>query len=119
LLNRIVLYVRDVQQSAQFYAQHFGFVRLDGDPGDRITELRHPHGGASLMLHKAGRAQKMGQVLVKLVFDVEHVAAFVAARAASGLHFGSLHQADGYDFANAKDPDGNSISVSSRAYRSG
>jgi len=118
LLNRILLYTRDVDATARFYAQHFGFIRMD-DPDERITELRHPQGGAILMLHKAGKAQRMGQVLVKLVFDVEDVAAFVAACAASGLHFGSLHQADGYDFANAKDPDGNSISVSGRAYRSG
>ena len=28
-----------------------------------------------------------------------------------------IHQANGYQFANAKDPDENAISVSSRAYR--
>ncbi|WEZ83317.1 VOC family protein [Rhizobium sp. 32-5/1] len=116
MLTRIVLYTRDVDATARFYEQHFSFIQMD-DPGDRITELRHPEGGAILMLHKAGKAQRMGQVLVKLVFDVEDVAAYIAARASDGLAFGPIHHADGYTYANAKDPDGNSISVSSRAFR--
>lgn len=116
MLNRIMLYTRDVDATARFYEQHFGFIRMD-DPGDRITELRHPQGGAILMLHKTGKAQKMGQVLVKLVFDVEDVSAHAARCTSDGLAFGPIHQADGYAFANAKDPDGNSISVSSRAFR--
>jgi len=52
-----------------------------------------------------------------LVFAVEDVEAFKAKSAALGLAFGSTHQANGYAFANAKDPDKNSISISSRAYR--
>ena len=32
---------------------------------------------------------------------------------------GAIHQANGYQFANAKDPDKNSVSISSRAFRSG
>lgn len=115
-LNRITLYVRDVEESAGFYAKHFGF-EVFREEGDRIVELTHPDGGASLMLHPAAKSQKMGQVLVKLVFDVEDVAAFCAARAKEGLSFGSLHKGEDYVFANAKDPDKNSISVSSRAFR--
>jgi hypothetical protein len=34
-----------------------------------------------------------------------------------GLKFGATHRADGYVFANAKDPDKNSVSISSRAFR--
>ena len=37
--------------------------------------------------------------------------------AAQGLAFGAIHKGDGYAFANAKDPAGNPVSVSSRAYR--
>jgi hypothetical protein len=55
--------------------------------------------------------------MVKLVFDVEEVAEFAKCAAARGLKFSSIRQADGYAFANAKDPDGNSISISSRAFR--
>ena len=114
-LGRITLYVRDVEAAVTFYQKHLGVVPLR-PPGDRIVELINPDGGASLMLHAAAKAQKMGQVLVKLGFDVEDVAGFCAARAAEGLMFGPLHKADGYVFANATDLDGNPIAVSSRAF---
>jgi hypothetical protein len=39
------------------------------------------------------------------------------AAANKGLKFGAIHQANGYQFANAKDPDHNSVSISSRAFR--
>ena len=66
------------------------------------------------MLHPTGKGRKMGQTLVKLVFDVEDVPAFCARALEQGLAFGPIHQADGYCFPNAKDPTGNSVSVSSR-----
>jgi predicted enzyme related to lactoylglutathione lyase len=115
-LGRIVLYVRDVEATLAFYESHFGYVRSQ-DAGDRIVELVASDGGANLMVHPAGKAQKMGQVLVKLVFDIRDVEAFCAASAAKGLACGQVHQADGYCYANAKDPSGNAISVSSRAFR--
>ncbi|MGY5808544.1 VOC family protein [Rhizobium sp. LEGMi198b] len=115
-LGRLVLYARDVDATISFYEKHFGFKPLRQD-GDRIVELLAPDGGANLMIHPAGKAQKMGQVLVKLVFDVEDVEAFRAKCAGNGLEFGPLHQADGYVYANAQDPCGNSISISSRAFR--
>lgn len=115
-LTRIILYVRDVERSAAFYARHFGFSVLQS-PADRITELVPADGGAHLLLHKAGKAQKLGQVAVKLVFDIEDIPGFCATAKSQGLVFGTSHQADGYQFANAKDPDGNSLQVSSRAYR--
>lgn len=116
-LNRIILYVRDVDISASFYAFFFGF-RTFKTPTDRLTELVPENGGAHLLLHKAGKAQKLGQAAVKLVFDVADVAAFRADAAQKGLKFGAVHKADGYEFANAKDPDGNSVQISSRAFKS-
>jgi catechol 2,3-dioxygenase-like lactoylglutathione lyase family enzyme len=115
-LGRIILYVRDVERSAEFYARHFGY-ELHREAGDRIAELLGPDGAASIMLHPAAKSQKLGQVSVKLVFDVVDVERFVVAAGKAGLKFGALHRGDGYVFANAKDPDGNAISVSSRAYR--
>lgn len=53
----------------------------------------------------------------KPFFDVQDIATFCSAAKNNGLEFGSIHKADGYCFANAKDPDGNSIQVSSRAFR--
>ncbi len=115
-LNRITLYARDVEATVAFYERHFGFsvLRL---PGDRIVELVAPNGGANIMIHQAAKAVRTGQVTVKLVFDVEDVTGFCAASARNGLVFGPEHPADGYTYANAKDPCGNNIAVSSRAFR--
>jgi catechol 2,3-dioxygenase-like lactoylglutathione lyase family enzyme len=115
-LHRVLLYVADVEKVVRFYEKHFGFNAIR-DPADRLVELVHPDGGAHLMVHQLGKAQTPGQVLVKLVFDVKDVPAFCAKAAKEGLKFGTIHEADGYAFANAKDPAKNSISVSSRAFR--
>lgn len=98
-----------------FYCEHFGFTALHLE-SDRIVELVAPDGGANIMLHPMSAGRKEGQTLVKLVFDVPDVAAFCDAAAKRGLVFGSIHQADGYSFANTKDPAKNSVSVSSRAF---
>jgi hypothetical protein len=50
------------------------------------------------------------------MFDVEDVETFCATAKENGLNFGTIHRADGYVFANAKDPSGNSVQVSSRAF---
>ena len=115
-LGRIVLYTKRVEAMSSFYSKHFGF-EVRQDEGDRITELRSLSHGFILMLHPAGKAQKEGQVLVKLVFDVEDVQSFCETCRKNGLDFGPIHKADGYEFANAKDPSKNAISVSSRAFR--
>jgi catechol 2,3-dioxygenase-like lactoylglutathione lyase family enzyme len=115
ILNRIVLYVRDMQATCDFYERHFGFVAHRKD-GDRIVELRAAGGGAILMLHLAGKAVKTGQVTVKLGFDIEDVEGFKQQCLAQGLEFGSTRQADGYCFANAKDPNGNNIMIGNRAF---
>ncbi|WP_109480635.1 VOC family protein [Paraburkholderia sp. C35] len=115
-LNRILLYVKDIERTCAFYQRHFGFTAVH-DTDDRIVELFPPHGGAILMLHQAAKGVKAGQATVKLVFDVEDVEAFKAHCKAEGLTFGETHQASGYSFANAKDPDGNSVSISSRGFR--
>jgi predicted enzyme related to lactoylglutathione lyase len=115
-LNRLVLYARDVEGTVAFYEKHFGFrvLRL---PGDRIVELVAPHGGANIMVHAAAKGVRTGQATVKLVFDVEDVSGFCEKSARNGLIFGAEHRADGYSYANAKDPCGNTISVSSRGFR--
>lgn len=117
-LNRLLIYVRDLEQSAMFYSRHFGF-RIHQSPGDRITELILPGSAVRLMLHKAAKSQKLGQSAVKLVFDVEDVARFRETADLHGLAFGPIHQADGYSFANGKDPDGNRLQISSRAHVTG
>ncbi|VWC67050.1 lactoylglutathione lyase [Burkholderia aenigmatica] len=114
-LNRIMLYAKDVQATCAFYERHFGF-ECKFDPDGRIAELVSPHGGAIIMVHQAGKGLKSGQASVKLVFDIEDIEGFKDQCARRGLEFGASHGADGYSFANAKDPDGNSISISSRGF---
>ena len=117
VLGSILLYVHDMETVAEFYARHFAF-RIHRTAGDRIVELESPGGaGANIMLHPLGRGRKRGQTVAKLVFDVADVDAFCARAAAQGLEFGTVHRGDGYVFANARDPAGNSVSVSSRAFR--
>lgn len=93
-LNRLVIYAGNVEETARFYEKHFGF-KATSLPGDRIIELIAQDGGANIMLHQAAKGQRSGQST------------------------GAIHKADGYQFANAKDPCQNSISVSSRAFRKG
>jgi predicted enzyme related to lactoylglutathione lyase len=110
-----VIYTKKIEQLAEFYAKHFGFS-VTFVEGDRIVELTPQASGVAILLHPASARQKEGQALVKLVFDVEDVSAFCDAASSNGLKFGKIHQAGGYAFANAKDPSGNSVQVSSRAF---
>jgi catechol 2,3-dioxygenase-like lactoylglutathione lyase family enzyme len=117
-IARIVLYVRDIPTVAAFYEKHFGFVPLTGakaQPGSKgdWLELASPAGGCTLGLHQASKAQKSGAAM-KIAFAVRDVRGFKAARERAGLKFGVVHKAEGFEFANAKDPAGNSISISSR-----
>ncbi|PZX13966.1 VOC family protein [Celeribacter halophilus] len=114
-LGRLVIYTRKLDEMAAFYAQHFGFsVRRSAT--DRIVELTPKTSGATILLHPLSSAQKEGQVLVKLVFDVEDVEGFCRTAQSNGLTFGKIHKTDSYAFANAKDPAKNPIQISSRAF---
>lgn len=115
-LGTIIIYARDMRRTAAFYRDHFGFTTT-GEVFEGLIELHSARGGAGILIHQAAKSVKLGQVGVKLSFQVQDVKAFVLAAAQRGLQFGAVHQANGYQFANAKDPDQNAISVSSRAYR--
>ena len=114
-LGRVIIYTKRLEEVADFYCKYFGFeiLRL---AGDRIVELVSEGSGSNILLHPMSAGRKEGQTLVKLVFDVEDVEAFCRDAERRGLKFGSIHQADGYCFANAKDPANNSVSVSSRLF---
>ena len=114
-LGRLVIYTKKMNSMIAFYGQHFGY-EMHKNEGDRIIEMRPPQVDMPLLLHPASKGQKEGQSLIKLVFDVKEVSAFCEKAKARGLIFGKVHQADGYVFANAKDPSNNAIQVSSRAF---
>ena len=114
-ISRIALYVRDIPQIAAFYQKHFGFA-ID-DAGGDFTRLHSKDGGCAPVLLQAGKGQKMGQSCIKIVFDVPDVAAFREQSRAAGLIFGAIHQADGYEYANAHDPAKNPIQIASRHFK--
>jgi len=116
-LQTLILYARNMRATAEFYCMHFGFASsLEVVEG--LIELRATKGGAGLLIHQAAKSVKLGQAGVKLMFDVEDIEGFKQMAAAKGLAFGATHQANGYAFANAKDPDGNPVAISSRGFRS-
>jgi predicted enzyme related to lactoylglutathione lyase len=117
-LGTIIIYARDMKKTAAFYSENFGF-KTTGEVIEGLIELHATNGGAGILIHQAAKSVKLGQVGVKLSFHVPDVGAFAAAAAERGLKFGAVHEANGYQFANAKDPDKNSVSISSRAFRSG
>ena len=111
-IARIILYVKDIPAVAAFYERFFGMTPLPG-ASDGWLELTSASGGCTIALHKAAKSQKSGAAM-KLVFAVADVQAFVQAKGQEGLKFGVIHRAEGFEFCNAKDPGGNSISISSR-----
>ncbi|MFD1123702.1 VOC family protein [Methylophilus flavus] len=117
MLGTIIIYARDIPKTVAFYRDHFGF-ETTGEVVEGLVELRARNGGANILVHQAAKSVKLGQVGVKLSFHVHDVGQFVQASQGQGLKFGTIHQANGYSFANAKDPYNNSISISSRAFRS-
>ncbi|WP_227269241.1 VOC family protein [Roseobacter weihaiensis] len=112
-LGSLILYTTKIDEMIAFYAIHFGYSahRLNGD---RTIELRPPEGAVHLLLYPAAKGVRHGQAAVKLVFACDDVEGFCTKAATRGLRFGKRHRADGYVFANAKDPAGNSVSVSGR-----
>ena len=117
-LTRVILYVRDMEKSAAFYVRYFGFGRVESDADD-VIHLESSQNGLGLTLLQAAKSVKMGQASMKLVFQVDDVEAFKVRSEVAGLKFGATHEGPGYAFANAKDPSGNSIQISSRRFTKG
>lgn len=116
VLGTIIIYARDIHATAAFYSRHFGF-HTTGEVVEGLIELHAAGLGAGILIHQAAKSAKLGQAGVKLSFHVQDIEQFVETAKAHGLEFGPIHQANGYSFANAKDPDNNSISISSRSFR--
>lgn len=120
-IARIILYVKNIPKVAAFYQQIFGMTRIERTR-DGWQVLVSPDGGCPIALFKAAVSQKSGAAM-KLVFSVPDVQGFKRAAERKGAEFGPLHQAEHngkpYEFANAKDPNGNAISISSRGISKG
>ena len=114
-VSRVILYVKDVASVAAFYQQHFGMKPLPGNE-EGWVELSSGKRGCNIALHKVTPGQKSGAAM-KVVFGVSNVRKFIAEREADGLPFSPIHNPGGFEFANAKDPAGNSIQISSRGFK--
>ncbi|MBJ9986182.1 VOC family protein [Acinetobacter sp. S40] len=116
VLHTIIMYAKDMQRLAKFYQTYFAF---EGDDYSKegLIELNSPDQGITILIHQAAKSVKTGQANIKLVFSVEDIASFKSLCLSKGLIFGAIHQANGYQFANAKDTEGNSVSISSRIFR--
>jgi predicted enzyme related to lactoylglutathione lyase len=112
-ITRVILYVRDIPKVAAFYQRFFNLSPLPGAT-DSWLELAASSGGCSIALHKAAVSQKSGAAM-KIVFGVADVRSFKLAAEKDGLKFGVVHKVGDLEFANAKDPAGNSIQISNRA----
>lgn len=111
-IARVILYVKEIPSVASFYQRFFSMTPVPGAT-ETWLELVSPSGGCSIAFHRAAKSQKSGAA-IKLVFAVTDVEAFVEAKRREGLQFGPIHRPAGFQFANTKDPAGNSISISSR-----
>jgi len=116
-INCVILYVKDIPKVAAFYEKFFGMTRLPGAT-DGWVQLASPSGGCRIALHQAAVSQKSGAAM-KLVFTVADVPAFKTACEERGMKWGPVHVVKdlGHEYCNAKDPGGNSISISSRGMK--
>ena len=112
---RAILYVKDIPKVAEFYQRHFGMSPLP--PGEKgWLEMAGNPGGCTIALHQASAAQKSGAA-IKLVFGVADVRQFKSESERQGLKFGPIHTVGDFEFANTKDPAGNSIQIFSRGLK--
>jgi len=112
---RVILYVKNISKVAEFYQRHFGMSPVPSEEKGWL-EMTSTSGGCTIALHQASTAQKSGAA-IKLVFGVADVAKFKSERESDGLKFGPIHRFSNFEFANAKDPAGNSVQISSRGLR--
>jgi len=112
---RVILFVKDIPKVAAFYQRHFGMKPLgSAEPG--WLEMTSGPGGCNIALHQARAAQKSGTA-IKLVFGVADVRTFKSEREQDGLKFGAIHTTPDFEFADTKDPAGNSVQISSRGVK--
>jgi predicted enzyme related to lactoylglutathione lyase len=117
-LNRIIIFVGDVEKCGNFYRDVFGFTALPGGDADWI-ELET--GGCRLALHKAhGSKGRMNSPTGnsknphKIVFFAQDVEATRAAIVKRGAKMGKIHSYGSLTFCDGKDPEGHVFQISNR-----
>lgn len=114
--SAVTIYAKDIDKTVSFYTHHFDFTASDQSE-EKFIVLDHASSNFRIFVHKAGKGVNQGQACMKLVFVVKDVEGFKQKSLKSGLKFGSTHRGPGYEMANAKDPNGNSVQISSRVFK--
>src|ERR671910_657109 len=118
-LNHAVLFVRDADAAAAFYAKAFGFEELSRPEGMRAVFMRSPTGGNhhDLGLFEVGAAAPRpprGSVgLYHLAWEIDTIEA-LAEMAKSLTELGALTGASDHGVSKSlygRDPDGNEFEV--------
>jgi catechol-2,3-dioxygenase len=118
-LNHAVLFVRDADAAAAFYAKAFGFEELERPQGMRAVFMRSPTGGNhhDLGLFEVGpqapRPQRGSVGLYHLAWQIDTIEALAEmARRLEGL--GAMTGASDHGVSKSlygRDPDGNEFEV--------
>lgn len=119
-LNRIIIFVGDVEKCARFYVDAFGFTALASDqPAAEWMEL--DTGGCRLAFHKArGRDRRIGVPTGspmnphKIVFYADDVVAARTAILARGAVMGEICKFGSLVFCDGRDPEGHVFQISNR-----
>lgn len=109
-----MLYASDIEKTISFYEKYFNLSSIE-DKDNKLVCLFDENNREVIRLHKAGKAIKKNQARIKLIFEVLDIEKFIEISRINGLKFGVIHQGKDYKFSNAKDPDGNSVQITTRA----
>ena len=119
-LNRIIIFVGDVQKCADFFRDVFGFTAVPGDD-DPAEWIELDTGGCRLAFHKArGGKGRIGfptggsRNPHKIVFFAENVAAVRELLVKRGAKMGKLHQFGKLILCDGDDPEGHKFQISNR-----
>ena len=120
-LNRVIIFVGDVQKCARFYTDVFGFTALPSEHAS--TEwIELETGGCRLAFHKARGPDgpidaPTGSPMNphKVVFFAEDVEAARAAAVARGAVMGDVRRFGSLVLCDGQDPEGHVFQISNRA----
>ena len=107
-LRRIILFTPNLEAMTAFYRDIVGLKSL----GEEKGWVDFDAGACRLALH-AGPSE-IGKRAPKLAFFAADVASARASLMKRGARFGPVKSTAHFDMCDGKDPDGNSISLSSR-----
>ena len=110
-IARIILYVKNVEKTAEFYQRVFE-LKIVGSPEKGWIELGA--GGCNIALHQAAKTADFRRSAAKIVFSVKDVAAAKTLLESRGLKLGPIHITPNSTFCNGKDREGNLLAIGNR-----